>query len=104
MWERRIAMVATLEHIRQGSLDNTFWLAERLLGDPEDLMHKAAGWMLREAGKRDAEALRGFLARHAAEMPRTMLRYAIERFSREERGRWLAAGRCGGISRKGNRP
>lgn len=103
MWERRIAMIATLEHIRQGNLANTFWLAERLLGDREDLMHKAAGWMLREAGKRDAEALREFLARHAAGMPRTMLRYAIERFCREERGRWLAARGRGGISRKGNR-
>ncbi len=89
LWERRIAMVATLEHIRQGDLANTFWLAERLLGDGEDLLHKAAGWMLREAGKRDAEALREFLARHAGRMPRTMLRYAIEKFPAGERRAWL---------------
>ena len=91
LWERRIAMVATLEHIRCGNLANTFWLAEKLLKDPEDLLHKAAGWMLREAGKRDPAALRGFLARQAIRMPRTMLRYAIERLPAAERRRWLAA-------------
>ncbi|HPC20198.1 MAG: DNA alkylation repair protein [Kiritimatiellae bacterium] len=89
LWERRIAMVATLEHIRQGCLENTFWLAGRLLADPEDLMHKAAGWMLREAGKRDRAALEAFLAAHAARMPRTMLRYAIERLPVERRRAWL---------------
>jgi len=93
LWERRIAMVATLEHIRQGELGNTFRLAERLLDDPEDLMHKAAGWMLREAGKRDEGALEEFLGRHAAGMPRTMLRYAIERLPDHRRRAWLAAGR-----------
>lgn len=91
LWERRIAMVATLEHIRCGNLANTFWLAEKLLKDPEDLLHKAAGWMLREAGKRDAAALRGFLSRQAIRMPRTMLRYAIERLPAAERRRWRAA-------------
>lgn len=90
LWERRIAMIATLEHIRQGHLANTFWLAERLLADREDLMHKAVGWMLREAGKRDVSALRDFLARHAARMPRTMLRYAIEKFPPAQRRAWLA--------------
>jgi 3-methyladenine DNA glycosylase AlkD len=90
LWERRIAMVATLAHIRQGHLENTFRLAERFLGDPEDLMHKAAGWMLREAGKRDPAALERFLARHAARMPRTMLRYAIERLPPARRRAWLA--------------
>ena len=89
LWERRIAMVATLEHMRRGDLTNTFWLAERLLADPEDLLHKAAGWMLREAGKRDVAALRRFLACHAVRMPRTMLRYAIERLPPGERRRWL---------------
>ena len=82
-------MVATLEHIRQGDLTNTFWLAERLCGDPEDLLHKATGWMLREAGKRDVAALRTFLARQAACLPRTALRYAIERLAPAERRKWL---------------
>ena len=85
-------MVATLEPIRRGDLSNVFWLAERLLDDPEDLMHKATGWMLREAGKRDAAALRAFLSRQAARMPRTALRYALEKFPPAERKRWLARG------------
>lgn len=93
MWERRIAIVATYTHIRQGDLRNTFWLAERLLNDPEDLLHKATGWMLREAGKRDPAALRDFLQRLAPRMPRTMLRYAIEKFSPAERRAWLTFGK-----------
>ena len=91
LWERRIAMVATLEHIRQGNLENTFWLAARLLDDPEDLMHKAMGWMLREAGKRDVQALYLFLDAHAARMPRTALRYALERVPPDQRRKWMAA-------------
>lgn len=90
LWERRIAMVSTLTHIRSGFLNNTFWLAEHLMEDREDLMHKATGWMLREAGKRDESALLSFLADHAARMPRTMLRYAIERLSSAQRLAWLA--------------
>ena len=89
LWERRIAMVATLEHIRAGNLENTFWLAERLLDDPEDLLHKATGWMLREAGKRNAKALENFLGRHAERLPRTALRYAIERLAPAERRKWM---------------
>ena len=96
LWERRIAMVATHSHIRQGSWANTMWLATKFLQDPEDLMHKAAGWMLREVGKRDVAALREFLAAHSTRMPRTMLRYAIERLPPDERQQWLA--------RKGPRP
>ena len=65
------------------------WLAERLRGDSEDLLHKATGWMLREAGKRDVAALRTFLARQAAHLPRTALRYAIERLPPAERRKWL---------------
>ena len=89
LWNRRIAMVSTLEPIRQGRLENTFWLAERLLDDPEDLMHKAMGWMLREAGKRDVQALFAFLDAHAARMPRTALRYALERIAPEKRRIWM---------------
>ncbi len=86
----RAVNLATLEHIRRGELSNTFRLAERYLADPEDLMHKAAGWMLREAGKRDAAALEAFLEQHGARMPRTMLRYAIERLPPARRRAWLA--------------
>jgi 3-methyladenine DNA glycosylase AlkD len=92
LWERRIAVVATLAFLRAGRLQPTFAIARRLLADREDLIHKATGWMLREAGKREPAALRRFLARHAARMPRTMLRYAIERLPAAERRRWLRAG------------
>ncbi len=90
LWERRIAMVGSYAFIRAGCPAVAFRLAARLLTDPEDLMHKAAGWMLREAGKRDPAGLVAFLERHAPRMPRTMLRYSIERFSEPERRRWLA--------------
>ena len=89
LWERRIAMVSSLEHIRRGDPSNALWLAELFLDDPEDLMHKAAGWMLREAGKRSPAALDGFLLRHAPAMPRTMLRYAIERLPPDQRRHWM---------------
>jgi len=94
LWERRIAMVSTLAHIRRGDTGNTFWLAPRFFDDSEDLMHKAAGWMLREAGKRDEPALRRFLLQHAPRMPRTMLRYAIEKYPPARRRQWrsLSAG------------
>lgn len=89
LWERRIAIVATLHFIRQGDLDDTFGIADLLLADEHDLIHKAVGWMLREAGKRDGAALRRFLNRRSDRMPRTMLRYAIERFPPAERQRHL---------------
>src|SRR3989344_1917 len=78
LWERRIAIVATYAFIRKDEYELTFKIAEKLLGDTEDLLHKATGWMLREVGKRGGEKLlEGFLQKHAAVMPRTMLRYAI---------------------------
>ena len=89
LWERRVAIVSTFAFLRRGKLEPTFELAWRLLDDPELLLHKAAGWALREAGKKDEAALRAFLARHAHVMPRTMLRYSIERFPRNERLEWL---------------
>jgi 3-methyladenine DNA glycosylase AlkD len=91
LWDRRIAMVATWWFIRQGDTTDTFKLAKKLLKDQEDLMHKAVGWMLREAGKRNLPALKKFLASHAKAMPRTMLRYAIEKFPEPQRKRYLAA-------------
>jgi 3-methyladenine DNA glycosylase AlkD len=93
LWERRIAMVATLGLVRHGELKDTFRIARKLLGDKEPLIHKAVGWILREAGKVSRPELERFLEQHAAKMPRTTLRYAIERFSAVERKAWLAAGR-----------
>lgn len=90
VWQRRIAVLATLAFIRRGEIQPTFELAERLLTDEHDLIHKAVGWMLREAGKRDQRALVEFVEGHAAEMPRTMLRYAIERLPEGERRRLMA--------------
>jgi 3-methyladenine DNA glycosylase AlkD len=89
LWERRIAIVATYPFIKRGELDETFRIADLLLRDTHDLIHKAVGWMLRETGKRDGAALRGFLKERYRTMPRTMLRYAIERFSEAERRRYL---------------
>ena len=93
LWERRIAMISTWSFIRAGEVAPTFELAELLVDDPHDLMHKATGWMLRDAGKRDPAALEEFLARHAKSMPRTALRYAIEKMPSERRRYWLARGR-----------
>lgn len=91
LWDRRIAVLATFSLIREDEFRPTLELAERLLDDPHDLIQKAVGWMLREVGKRDREALTGFLDRHAAAMPRTMLRYALERLTAEERRRYMSA-------------
>lgn len=93
LWSRRIAIIATLAFIRQGDHHETLRLAELLRDDPHDLIHKAVGWMLREVGQRDAAALRSFLDVHAAVMPRTMLRYAIEKMSPARRAAYLKAGR-----------
>lgn len=92
MWERRIAVVSTLMLIRDGQLDDTFRLAEMLIDSRHDLMQKSIGWMLREAGKRDKERLVSFLENHRHEMPRTMLRYAIEKFPEPERREFMRKG------------
>jgi 3-methyladenine DNA glycosylase AlkD len=89
LWERRIAIISTLAFIRQGDFKDTLAIAEMLLKDSHDLIHKATGWMLREVGKRDEAALRGFLDEHAAHMPRTALRYAIEKFDEDTRQVYL---------------
>jgi 3-methyladenine DNA glycosylase AlkD len=89
LWEQRIAIVSTLGLIRAGQYADTLRIAERLLPHPHDLIHKAVGWMLREVGKRDKPRLEAFLAQHYARMPRTALRYAIERFPAPERQQWM---------------
>ena len=89
MWEQRIGMVSTMTFIRHGQLDDTFAIADILLHHQHDLIHKAVGWLLREAGKRDGSALRAWLAPRASDMPRTMLRYAIEKFPNNERRMYM---------------
>ncbi len=89
LWQRRIAIMASGWFIRAGRFDDTLRLAEQLLHDPEDLIHKAVGWMLREIGKRDKATATAFLKKNQRSMPRTMLRYAIERFSPAERKKYL---------------
>jgi 3-methyladenine DNA glycosylase AlkD len=92
VWDRRIAIMTTFAYIKRGEAGPTLRLAETLLHDEHDLIHKAVGWMLREVGKRvDAALLRDFLDRHAAEMPRTVLRYAVERLPEAERRRYMEA-------------
>lgn len=88
IWEQRIGIVSTMQFVRHGELDDTYALAELFLEKPaplHDLLQKAVGWLLREAGKRDEHRLKEWLGRHRQTMPRTMLRYAIEKFSEEER-------------------
>jgi 3-methyladenine DNA glycosylase AlkD len=102
VWYRRIAMIATFHFIRQGESKDAIRIAEALVSDKHDLIHKAVGWMLREVEKRaSAPALEKFLKRHAATMPRTMLRYAIERLTPGEREKWMgmAASRVAGRSK-----
>jgi len=93
VWERRIAIVATHHFIRNGDFSDTLKIAEMLLQDRHDLIHKAVGWMLREVGKRDAAAEKEFLEKHCNVMPRTMLRYAIERLSERKRRRYMISER-----------
>ena len=90
LWEQRIAILATQDFIRAGDFADTLRLSALFLSHPHDLMHKACGWMLREVGKRDLKPLLSFLDQHAARMPRTMLRYAIEKLSPKARQSYLA--------------
>jgi 3-methyladenine DNA glycosylase AlkD len=89
LWDRRIAVLSTFHFVKRGDFTETCAIAEMLLADREDLIHKAAGWMLREVGKRDLEAEEAFLLTHYRRMPRTMLRYAIEKFPQEKRLAYL---------------
>jgi 3-methyladenine DNA glycosylase AlkD len=89
LWDRRIAIISCYHFIKRDDFADTLALAALLRKDPEDLMHKATGWMLREVGNRDRAAERGFLQQHYQAMPRTMLRYAIEKFPEDERQAFL---------------
>jgi 3-methyladenine DNA glycosylase AlkD len=93
LWERRTAIVGTGYFIRYNQLDDTFRIATLLLRDKEDLIHKGTGWMLRSAGEKDMKRLLIFLDKHAATMPRTMLRYAIEKFNEKKRKYYLGLGK-----------
>jgi hypothetical protein len=95
IWERRTAIVSTLYFIGKGDVDDAFKLAEVLLHDKEDLIHKANGWALRFAGDKDRQQLLRFLDKHAATMPRTTLRYALEHFDKEQRDHYMGLKKAG---------
>lgn len=90
LWERRLSILFTFAHVRASQFDETLRISRALLNDDHDLIHKAVGWMLREIGKRDISVLRTFLAQNHKVMPRTMLRYAIEKLDAQERAKWMA--------------
>ncbi len=89
LWDRRIAIISTFYFIKQEKFADTLAISELLLDDRHDLIHKAVGWMLREVGKKEQEILEDFLKQHYKKMPRTMLRYAIEKFEKEKRKKYL---------------
>jgi len=89
LWEKRIAVVSCFAFIRENDFKDSLQIAELLLNDKRDLIHKAVGWMLREVGKKDADVLRNFLNQHCSSMPRVMLRYSIEKFDESERRKYM---------------
>jgi 3-methyladenine DNA glycosylase AlkD len=89
LWQRRVSIILTFALIRDGYLEPTIAISKALLKDDQDLIHKAVGWMLRELGKKDVMLLRNFLTDHSHHMPRTMLRYSIEKLPKRERKKWL---------------
>lgn len=93
LWERRVAIISTFYFIKNNNFDDALNISKLLLSDKEDLIHKAVGWMLREIGKKDINVLKGFLRENYNNLPRTTLRYAIERFPENERKEWLQGAR-----------
>ena len=89
LWEKRIAIISTYAFIKHGQFEDTLAISELLLKDKHDLIHKAVGWMLREVGKKDKQVLDKFIKQHYSDIPRTTLRYAIEKHPEQERKKWL---------------
>ncbi|MBN2094494.1 MAG: DNA alkylation repair protein [Candidatus Aenigmarchaeota archaeon] len=89
LWERRISIISTFAFIREGEFDDALNISEMLIKDRHDLIHKAVGWMLREIGKKDERALEEFLEKHCREMPRTMLRYSIEKMDKAKKEKYM---------------
>ncbi|MBI2356824.1 DNA alkylation repair protein [Candidatus Dojkabacteria bacterium] len=89
LWEQRMAILATATFIKNGEFEDTLGIAEILLNHPHDLIHKAVGWMLREVGKKDIKTLYSFLEKHSKEMPRTMLRYSLEKVAQQKKDKYM---------------